>query len=99
MKKLVLPTKIDPILTPREVAETILGHKEFPRSERVIYNTQKKVQAACRRYLKREQNWDYYGLVCSSTPTGRLEIKLTEVKRWADRLRLWGYSEKVAVNG
>ena len=84
--------KSDPLLSPREVAELVLGHDQHPRSRRVIYNLQKRVQADCRRHLHRDADHEYFGLACEPPlPNGRLLIKKSEAVRWSDRLRLWRF--------
>lgn len=88
-------------LTPREAAEHILGHAEYKRSGREIYNMQKKIQRACRVHRSKDgskEYVDYFGLVCPPPlPNGHLRIKLSEVERWAKRHHLNGLVE--AANG
>jgi hypothetical protein len=84
---------VEIILTPREVAEWVLGHHLEPRSARTVRNFQKRIQKACREYENRAADWQYFGLPCDRDPRNSILIKKSEAKRWADRLRLWRWEE------
>ncbi len=88
-------SSVDVYLSPRELAELILGHKESPRDSRVLRNMRSRVNTACCTYHDAKidsEHRNYFGLKCEPlTANRRRKILKSEGLRWATRLQLLGW--------